>query len=206
MKTLKFNTTINTLMSVLVTAIVLMGCSKDADVPTPSSYPSSDGSSKTLTAAELQDLNYMVEKEKLMRNVYEALYDDHQLEIFDTYAGNKERHMNLLAVRLHKYDMENTTVNLPYGEFNNSSLQQTYNSFIASGQRSLAAAINYTQAMEENHVVIVEQSIAALDGNSDILSIYNMILSDSENYLDLVLDFSKSLNHLKSPFPIVREL
>ena len=39
MKTLKFNTTINTLMSVLVTAIVLMGCSKDADVPTPSSYP-----------------------------------------------------------------------------------------------------------------------------------------------------------------------
>jgi len=206
MKTQKFNTTINTLMSVLVAVIVLMGCSKDADVPTPSSYPSSDGSSKKLSATELQDLNYMVEKEKLMRNVYEALYDDHQLEIFNTYAGNKERHMNLLAVRLHKYDMENTIANLPYGDFSNASLQQTYNNFIASGQRSLAGAINYTKAMEENHIVEVEQTIEALDGNSDILSIYNMILSDSENYLEVILDFDKSLNHLKSPFNLVREL
>jgi len=123
MKTLSFNTSIYTLMSVLITAMILMSCSKDNDVVNPVSQPSPDGYSKTLSTAEKSDLRFMIEKEKLMRNVYQVMYEKHQKELFKTISESKERHMKLLAVKFDKYEVENPTADTAEDEFENSSLQ-----------------------------------------------------------------------------------
>ena len=66
MKTLKLNTSINTLMSVLIAALVMISCSKnDDDLST--NMASYESSSKSLSDVEKNDLRFMVEKAKLMK-------------------------------------------------------------------------------------------------------------------------------------------
>ena len=202
MKTLSFKTSIYTLMSVLITVMILMSCSKDNDVVNPVFLPSSDGDSKTLSTTEKNDLRFMIEKEKLMRNVYQVMYEKHQVELFKTISECKERHMNLLAVRFDKYEVENPTANTAEDEFENSSIQQIYNDFI----KTTLPLVSYVKALEEQHIVDVQSSMSQLEGNGDIMNVYNLILTESQTHLGAILIYTKGFEDVMKPFDTIREL
>lgn len=207
MKTQSLNTRITALMSVLVAVIVLMSCSKDVDVPTPSSYPANDGPTGNLSATEQIDLRFMAEKEKLMTIVYQETYDIYNDEVFMDISKCKERHMNKLSARIDKYELENPIAYLADNEFENSNLQQVYNSFIASGHNGLPQALNFLKSLEEQHIDDIEGFVAHLDDNGDILSVYNLCLNESQEHLDLILGFSKiakGFEDIIKPFDPVR--
>ncbi|MCD4729711.1 MAG: DUF2202 domain-containing protein [Bacteroidales bacterium] len=206
MKTLKFNTSIYTLMSVLITAMILMSCSKDNDVANPVNLPSSDGYSKTLSAAEQNDLRFVTEKAKLMRNVYQVMYEEHEVELFRTISESKEQHMNLLAGRIDKYEVENPIAYTAEDEFEDYSLQQIYNDFLEARQPDLTKALTYIQALEEQHIADVGNSMSQLEGNGDIVNVYNLVLTESQTHLDAILSYTKGLIDIIEPFESIREL
>lgn len=206
MKTLSFNTSINALISVLIAAMILTGCSKDNDVANPVNLSSSDGYSKILSAAEQNDLRFITEKAKLMRNVYQVLYEEHQVELFGTISESKEQHMNLLAGRIDKYEVENPIAYTAEDEFEDISLQQIYNDFIATRQPDLIEALTYLRALEEQHIVDVGNSISQMEGNGDIVNVYNLILVESQAHLDAIMGYTKGLIDIIEPFDSLREL
>ena len=160
MKTLKLNTSISTLMSVLIAAMILMSCSKNDDVVSPVNMASNDGSSKSLSAVEQNDLRFMVEKAKLMKNVYQVMYDTYQTDLFKAIADCKAKHMILLGVRLNKYDVEDPTAYMAEDQFASSELQQAYDDFIAERPTDLTQSILYLKGLEEGHIARIETSLA----------------------------------------------
>jgi len=205
MKTQSFNNRITTLMSVLIATIILMSCTKDADV-TPSSFDANDGSSTWFSAEEQSDLQFMVEKEKLLKNVYQEMYDTYETHLFKTIIDCKEKHITLLSARLAKYGAENPAAYLGDGLFSNSSIQQIYDSFIAEGQIDLTNSIMYLKDMEENHIVDIENTLSKAEGNIDIVRVYNICLMESKAHLDEILLYTKGGAHIQKPFDLVREL
>lgn len=205
MKTLKLNTSISTLMSVVIAAMILMSCSKNDDIVNPA-MASYDGSSKSLSAIEQNDLSYMVEKEKLMHNVYQVMYDSYQTELFKTIADSKKQHMILLGIRLDKYDVENPTAYMTEDEFANSSLQQAYDEFIAERPNDLTQSMLYLKGLEEEHIAALENTLLQVEGNGDIVNVYNLCLEESKANLDEIIGYTKGFRDIMKPFDPVREL
>lgn len=206
MKTQSLNTRITALMSVLIAVMVLMSCSKDVDVPTPSSYPSNDGSLGNLSAMEQNDLRFMAEKEKLMTLIYEVMYDVYNKETFNDIYRSKKRHMNLLAARIDKYELDNPITNMGDEEFENYNLEQIYSNFLSVSHSGMPNALKFIKSMEEQHIADLEGFLAQLDGNSDITNIYNMCLTESKNHLEIILIDYKGDSDVKALFDFVREL
>lgn len=205
MKTLKFNTSINTLMSVLIAAMILMSCSKNDDIASPVNMSSNDGSSKSLSAVEQSDLIFMAEKAKLMRNIYQVMFDTYQEELFSNIAACKQKHLILLNVRIDKYDVENQLTYLAEDEFFDASLQQTYDEFMAERPTNLIETMGYLRAMEEQHIVDIENTVSQLKGNADLVTVYNVCLCESEAHLSEILGYTKGIIDIIKPFDWVRE-
>lgn len=206
MKTQSLNTKITALMSVLIAAIILMSCSKDADVLTPSSYDANDGTSTWFSAEEQSDLQFMVEKEKLLKNVYQVMYDTYDNYLFKTIMDCKEKHMTLLSARLDKYGLENPVAYLGDGVFSNSSFQQIYDTFIEEGQIDLTESMMYLKNMEEKHIIDIENTLSKTEGNLDVVKVYNICLVESKAHLDEILIFTKGMDLTKKLFDPIREL
>jgi len=206
MKTQSVNTRITALMSVLIAVMVLMSCSKDVDVPTPSNYPSNDGTLGDLSATEQNDLRFMAEKEKLMTIIYGVMYDVYNKDIFYDIYKSKERHTNKLAAQIDKYELDNPITNMGDEEFENYNLQQIYSNFLSISQSGLPNVLKFVKTMEEQHIAEVEGFIAQLEGNTDITSIYNLCLTESINHLEILLIEYKGGAHVQKPFDFIREL
>lgn len=206
MKTQSLNTRITALMSVLIAVIVLMSCSKDVDIPNPSNYSANDGPSGNLSATEQIDLIFMAEKEKLMTLIYEDMYDVYNKDAFYDIYKSKERHMNKLAARIDKYELDNPITYMGDEEFENYTLHQIYSNFLSENQSGLSNALKFVKSMEEQHIADVEGFLAQLEGNTDITSIYNLCLTESKNHLEIILIEYKGGAHVQKPFDLVREL
>lgn len=206
MKTLKLNTSISTLMSVLIAAMILMSCSKNDDVVSPVNMASNDGSSKSLSSVEQNDLRFMAEKAKLMKNVYQVMYNTYQTDLFKAIADCKEKHMTLIAVRLDKYDVENPIAYLGEDQYANTSLQQAYDEFVAERPTDLTQSMLYLKGLEEEHITCIETSLAQIEGNEDIVNVYNLCLIETQAHLDEIIGYTKGIRDIIKPFDPVREL
>lgn len=205
MKTLKLNTSINTLMSVLITAMILMSCSKNDDVVKPVNIPSNEGNTTALSTMEEKDLLYMAEKEKLLKVVYYEMYYMYNKEKFLEISKCKERHMNKLAAKIDKYELNNPLDYMGAKEFDNPSIQQAYNNFNTASSNGQSQAQKFIKALEEKHIAEIGNFLQQLDGNSDLVTIYNLCLKESQNHLNDILN-SKGLADIKKIFDPVREL
>lgn len=205
MKTLKLNTSINTLMSVLIAALVMISCSKnDDDLST--NMASYESSSKSLSDVEKNDLRFMVEKAKLMKNVYQVMHDTYQTDLFKAIADCKEKHMILFGVRLSKYDVEDPTAYMADDQFASSELQQAYDDFIAERPTDLTQSMLYLKGLEEDHIACIETSLAQIEGNGDIVNVYNLCLIETQAHLDEIIGYTKGFRDIIKPFDPVREL
>lgn len=206
MKTLALNTSIKTLMSVLIAAMIMMSCSKNDDLVNPEYTQANDGDTKSLTIAEQNDLLYMIEKEKMMRNIYKTMFQEYNVELFQSIYQAKESHLSLLSSKIDKYDVHNPLVYSAENEFENSSLQLVYDDFLAKKLIYEIEALNFVKNMEERHINYVETTVSQVDGNDDIVSVYNVILLGSQAHLDALLGFASGYTDLIKPYDPYKEM
>ena len=93
-----------------------------------------------LSLEEERWLLYMREEEKLAWDVYQALYEQWQLSIFDNIAASEERHFNAIGILMDRYGLTDPEQPQP-GFFANDALQDAYGSLISMGMDSLLAAL-----------------------------------------------------------------
>ena len=101
-----------------------------------------------LSQAQIKDLQYLCEEEKLARDVYAVLFDKWQIQAFSNIGSTENRHIISVQDLAKKYGVPLNDA-LAAGKFNNAELQQAYNDLTAKGLQSPEAALKVGAYIEE---------------------------------------------------------
>lgn len=136
-----------------------------------------------LTDYEVDQIKFIKEEEKLARDVYNALGDTWDLEVFHNIARSEQNHMNQMDGLLTTFGLPDPASPL-VGVFNNPVLQQLYDRLTTTGSVSLRAALGVGELIE----------IVDIDDLTDLINAAEqpLVISTAERLR------SASYNHLAS--------
>jgi hypothetical protein len=140
--------------------------------------PTSSG----LSEAEVSDILFMREEEKLARDVYLTLGGIWTTRVFANIARAEETHMAAVYDLIESYGLDDPVDDNPIGVFVEPSLQQMYDDLVEQGSTSLIAALDVGALVEE---VAIEDLIDSIDTTtaSDVMTVWQRLLAGSENHL-----------------------
>jgi hypothetical protein len=144
--------------------------------------PVAQVSAATLPAATKASLIFMVEEEKLARDVYATLYTKTGLNQFKNINKAEQTHMDLLRGLLKTYGIKDPTIGKAVGKFNNASLAALYKKLIADGSVSLVAALNVGIAVEEKDIADIKM-ILKTKLPDDVKYVLDRLIAGSYNHL-----------------------
>jgi hypothetical protein len=144
--------------------------------------PVAQVSAATLPAATKASLIFMVEEEKLARDVYATLYTKTGLNQFKNINKAEQTHMDLLRGLLKTYGIKDPTIGKAVGKFNNASLAALYKKLIADGSVSLVAALNAGITVEEKDIADIKK-ILKVKQPDDVKYVLDRLLAGSYNHL-----------------------
>jgi len=135
-----------------------------------------------LSESAADGLVFMLEEEKLARDVYLTLADVWGVPVFTNIAGAEQTHMDSVAGLIDTYELENPIGDDTIGVFVNPELQQMYNDLVKAGSESVEAAFEVGALVEEVDIEdladYLEEPVPA-----DVAAVYERLLSGSENHL-----------------------
>ena len=134
-----------------------------------------------LSAAEREGLIYLYQEEKLARDVYTALYETWNLQVFRNIAESEQQHMDAVGFLLERYAMEAPVDQAAAGEFADERLQSLYGELTAAGRESVVAALTAGATIEDLDIADLQQ-LAAVD-NDDVRLLYQNLMKGSRNHL-----------------------
>jgi hypothetical protein len=135
-----------------------------------------------LTGVEAEGLLFMREEEKLARDVYLALYDQWQLQVFSNIADSESTHMEAVKTLIDRYELADPVEGNVAGEFANQELQALYDQLVEQGSLSLVDALQVGAAIEEIDILDLEEYLAQTD-KADIQRVYDNLMRGSRNHL-----------------------
>ena len=144
--------------------------------------PIAQVSAATLPAGTKASLTFMVEEEKLARDVYTTLYAKTGLNQFKNISKAEQTHMDLVRGLLKTYGIKDPTIGKAVGKFNNASLAALYKKLIADGSVSLVAALNAGIAVEEKDIADIKK-ILKVKQPDDVKYVLDRLLAGSYNHL-----------------------
>lgn len=134
----------------------------------------------TLTAAQEEELLYMIEEEKLALDVYTTLGDRFDLRVFDNIAASEAQHVETMRQMAELYGLDDPSSDV-VGEFSNPTLQSLYESLTAAD--TVEAALEVGRTIEIDDLQHLEQASAGLDAPA-LEQAYEQLTAASERHLD----------------------
>jgi len=135
-----------------------------------------------ITDEQKKELLYMVEEEKLARDVYDYLYELWGSRVFGNIVKSEQRHMDAMKSLADEYELETPVTLDVRGEFENEELQALYNTLIEKGKQSLIDALEVGVTIEETDIADLER-ILEEDTPKDFAKKYQNLLKGSYNHL-----------------------
>lgn len=127
-------------------------------------------------------LQAMVAEEKLAHDVYVTLGDLYDVRTFDNIARAETKHQDALRVLLDAYGVTDPTVGDAVGEFDDPDVQALYDSLVAQGDDSLAAAAQVGITIEKLDIADLKDALAD-DQPADVARVLENLMAGSENHL-----------------------
>jgi hypothetical protein len=144
--------------------------------------PIAQGVAATLPAGTKASLVFMVEEEKLARDVYTTLYTKTGLRQFANISKAEQTHMDLVKGLLKTYGIKDPTIGKAVGKFNSAALTTLYKKLIADGSLSLVAALNAGIAVEEKDIADIKK-ILKVTQPTDVKYVLDRLIAGSYNHL-----------------------
>jgi len=144
--------------------------------------PAAQGVTATLPAATKASLVFMVEEEKLARDVYATLYAKTGLNQFKNINKADQTNMDLMRGLLKTYGIKDPSIGKAVGQFNNAALTALYKKLIASGSVSLVAALDAGIAVEKKDIADIDK-ILLIKQPTDVKYVLDRLLAGSYNHL-----------------------
>lgn len=135
-----------------------------------------------LDASVADGVVFMIEEEKLARDVYTTLEELWGLPIFGNIASAEQTHMDAVLTLVDGYGLTDPVGDNPVGVFVNPELQTMYDDLIATGSTSPAAALEVGAVIEEVDIEDLETYLGEAT-QSDVITVYERLLAGSENHL-----------------------
>lgn len=142
----------------------------------------SNAATVKLTAAQQAQLKYLVEEEKLARDVYAYLAANVTSQKFSNIVKSEQSHMDQVAALLKTYKVWNPTLNRKAGVFYDKSLQALYTTLTAQGSAGVAEAFNVGVQIEQIDIADLEKDLKS-NYPADITLMLNNLLKASQNHL-----------------------
>jgi len=137
-----------------------------------------------LTDTQKEDLVFMVEEEKVARDVYTHLYNTYGARIFKNITKSEEKHVGAIQKLIEKYTLEAPSTLDDAGVFENDELQALYDALIAKGEASLKDALTVGVEIEELDISDLENLMSADEVPADFEKVYGKLLKASYNHLN----------------------
>ncbi len=134
-----------------------------------------------LSEEEKTELLYMREEEKLARDVYQALFDRWDDQVF-MIANSEQRHMDALKSLLVRYGLDDPVTDETSGVFTNPIFTQLYLDLVATGSESLGKAFVVGVTIEELDIADLQDAISVTN-HQDSLIVYQNLQRASRNHL-----------------------
>jgi hypothetical protein len=135
------------------------------------------------TTAQKLQLQYLVEEEKLARDVYAYLAANVTSQKFSNIMKSEQTHMDNVAVILKKYNFFNPTLTRAAGVFRDQELQALYNELTEKGSASVAEAFAVGIAIEELDISDLKKMLKATSMPADMRDMMERLLKASYNHL-----------------------
>ena len=148
-----------------------------------------------LSVAETNGLILMREEEKLARDVYQYLYKEWGMVIFQNISTSEQRHMDAVGILLDKYGITDPVANNAPGIFTSQELQDLYDALIVIGSELQVAALEVGATIEDLDIFDLLELLNETD-NEDIKTAYQNLLKGSRNHLRSFV-YQLSLNGLE---------
>lgn len=149
-------------------------CKKD-DEPEPQVEETT-----TLSDNDKAALLFMLEEERLARDVYVYLNSLWETPQFTNIQNSEKQHMSKVEELLKAAGVSYTI--LPAGQFSSTELQELYNKFKEDGKTSKLAALNIGATIEDLDIVDLQEYMDATD-NSDLKNTFSSLQCASRNHL-----------------------
>lgn len=135
-----------------------------------------------LSSAQKAQLRYIVEEEKLARDVYNVLATTVANPRFANIARAEQIHMNEAAAVLKSYGLWNPTLNRAPGVFYNKTLANLYTSLVAKGKVSVADAYAVGVSIEQRDIADLNKMITSA-APADVNFMLASLKAGSTNHL-----------------------
>lgn len=139
------------------------------------------GQQTDLSSQEIQDMKFMLEEEKVARDVYDLLDQQWDMRVFNNIKGSEQRHMDMMENLLNSYKIAYQLSN-EKGIFYNQELQNLYNSLVEKGTKSKYDALEVGKLIEVTDIADLETAIQQAT-ESEIKDVYSKLIFASNNHL-----------------------
>lgn len=136
-----------------------------------------------ISSQEVQSLLFMVEEEKLARDVYQYLGDLWNRKVFLNITPSEQSHMNAVNTLIAAYELNAPSTLIEAGVFENQDLRALYNQLTSRGQENLTEALLVGALIEEVDIQDLDSEISKVIEERPILSVYANLRAGSENHL-----------------------
>jgi hypothetical protein len=133
-----------------------------------------------LTQIEKEALIFMLEEERLARDVYDYLFAKWGLRQFENISTSEQSHMDAVENLLKQYDLPYSI--LEAGTFQNAALQGSYDSLVAQGDVDLVGALTSGATIEDLDIFDLENWMGQIE-NDVILNVFSKLQCGSRNHL-----------------------
>lgn len=139
---------------------------------------------EALSDVEKEALVFMMEEEKLARDVYLKMGKTYDLRIFSNITVAETRHMESVRCLINKYGLENPVKEDNEGVFVNQDLQNLYDSLVIRGAIDLTEALRVGATIEDVDIydLVTLMENEAVD-NEDVIAVFESLTKGSRNHL-----------------------
>jgi hypothetical protein len=149
-----------------------------------------------LSIQEKEALLFMLEEEKMARDVYTLLYEQWQSQIFNNIGQSETSHMSAVSNLLDYYNIEYEI--LGYGEFKNENIKLIYEQLISNGNQSLLNAYIVGASIEDLDIYDLQQALNDVE-KDNITSAFESLQCGSRNHLRAFSNVIENLDGNYSP-------
>ncbi|PNV83174.1 MAG: hypothetical protein C0627_06470 [Sulfurimonas sp.] len=135
----------------------------------------------TLNEAEVESLLYMIEEEKMARDIYDALYELTGIESFDVISNSEQKHYDKLLEVASKAGVDTTTISDEAGVYINSEIQDLYTTLLAQGSLSSEDALSVGILIEQTDIADLQSTLEETDITL-LGQVYSHLLDASQNH------------------------
>lgn len=135
-----------------------------------------------ISTEEQADILFMKQEEKMARDVYNALYQQHEIQVFANIARSEQRHMDSVDYLIQTYGLEDPTP-AAAGVYTYDALNSMYAELTEKGFQSVVDALEVGVTIETVDIADLESSLLVIE-DVTVKNVFGNLLRASKNHLN----------------------